>query len=223
MISYRRSIIVIVILILAILFIHLGTKNSMDIPVLKPLSTFDKRIGRWEYTGDVKLQDKVVDILGTDDYIEYVYKSPDNQTIDLYVSYFNSLREGKQFHSPKNCIVGSGSVVLRTDTINIPVKGDKMNLIPVNLMVLKRGDQKQLVLYWYQCRGRYIRSEYAEKIYRVVDSVSKRRTDGAFIRVISLGSSENMLPSLIDFTGQLIPVLEEYIPGSQILSEKEKK
>jgi len=223
MISYKRSLIIIVILILTIFFVIFGVDNSKDVPILKPLNTIDKKIGQWEYTGEIELKDQVIQILGSDDYIEYIYQSPDNQAIDLYVGYFSSLREGKQFHSPKNCIVGGGAIVLSTDTINIPVNGDKENFIPVNKMILKRGDQRQIVLYWYQCRGRYIRSEYTEKIYRVLDSIGMRRTDGSFVRIITTEEDDDTLASLVDFTGQLIPVLERYIPGSRLLSEDEKK
>lgn len=220
---YGRSLIVIVILALTALFVSLGTKKTTDIPIIKPLNTFDKRIGKWEYAGDVRFQDSVVTMLGVDDYIDHVYESTDNQRIDLYVSYFSSLWEGKQFHSPKNCIVGSGSEVLSTGTVDIHINGSDSNLVPVNIMIMKNRGERQIVLYWFQCRGRYIQSEYAEKVYRVIDSIVYKRTDGAFIRIIATErEGEDTLAELIDFTGQVIPILEEYIPGSRTLSREEK-
>jgi len=215
----RRTLIVIVILALTVLLIFFGPQRTIDVQILKPLNSFQRNIGKWEYAGEVKLQDKVVGMLGVDDYIEYIYESPDNQRIDLYVSYFESLREGKQFHSPKNCIVGSGSEVVSTGVVDLPIDGERGRKIPVNIMVMKNRGERQIVLYWFQCRGRYIRSEYAEKVCRVIDSMVSRRTDGAFIRIIaSEREDKDTSAELIDFTSRLVPVLEQYIPGRQLLS-----
>ena len=216
MISCTRSLIVIITLTLTIIFIYFGTQKSIEIPILKPLSTIDKKIGQWEYIEDVILKDKVLGMLGVDDYIQYVYQSHSNQQINLYVSYFSSLKEGKQFHSPKNCLVGSGSYVLRKETVSIPVKVGKKGTITVNAMIINNNGTKQFVLYWFQCRGRYIKSEYAEKIYRVLDSISYNRTDGAFIRIIGTQQNEeDILTPMIDFTRQLIPLLDSFIPGDR--------
>ena len=218
----RRSLIVIVILTLTVLLIFFGTQRTINVQILKPLHSFHQNIGKWEYAGEVKLQDKVVGMLGVDDYIEHIYESPDNQRIDLYVSYFASLREGKQFHSPKNCIVGGGSEVLSTGVVDVPVNGEISRKIPVNVMIMKNRGERQIVLYWFQCRGRYIRSEYAEKVCRVIDSMVSRRTDGAFIRIIaSEREDKDTSAELIDFTSRLVPVLEQYIPGRQLLSADE--
>jgi len=218
----RRSLIVIGILALTVLLVFFCTQRTSDTQILKPLHMFPRNIGMWEYVGEVKLQDKVIGMLGVDDYIEYVYESPDNLRIDLYVSYFSSMREGKQFHSPKNCIVGSGSEVLSTGSIDIPINDEKGRQIRVNIMTLKNKSERKIVIYWFQCRGRYITTEYAEKIYRVVDSMVYRRNDGAFVRIIASGrEGQDTLTKLIDFTGRLIPMLEQYIPGRQLLSADE--
>ena len=220
---FHRSLILIVILTLVIIFVFFGTQSSIEVPLLKPLETLNRRIGQWEYEGEVRLQNEIVDMLGVDDYIEYVYKSAHNQKIDLYVSYFSSLKEGKQFHSPKNCLVGAGSFLMKAEKVDIPINNGQSASVPVNVMHINNRGQKQTVIYWFQCRGRYIRSEYTEKIFRVVDSIFYNRTDGAFIRVIGTGKNEeDVLGSMINFTAQIIPILEEYIPGRQIHTNEVK-
>ena len=47
------------------------------------------------------------------------------------------------------------------------------------------GLDKQLVFYWYQGRGRVIASEYSGKFWMVADAISRNRTDGALVRVIT--------------------------------------
>jgi len=56
--------------------------------------------------------------------------------------------------------------------------------IIANKYLIQNGEQKELLVYWYQGRGRAVASEYWGKIYTVVDSVLIRRSDGAMVRVI---------------------------------------
>ena len=89
----------------------------------------------------------------------------------------------------------------------------KINTIKLDL---SNGRDKQVVLYWYQSRGRFISSEYWQKIYLVIDSITKKRTDGSFVRLIAPvenGNEEKALTDLKDFARLLVPVLQEYLPN----------
>jgi EpsI family protein len=80
--------------------------------------------------------------------------------------------------------------------------------------VIQRDQDKQLVLYWYQGRGRVIASEYAAKFWMVTDAVSKNRTDGALVRVITPIRNNEVVAqaSLVSFTQSLFPQLDEILP-----------
>ena len=56
--------------------------------------------------------------------------------------------------------------------------------IEVNRVVIEKGLDRQVVLYWYQSHGRVVASEYWGKIYTVVDAIRLNRTDAALVRVI---------------------------------------
>jgi len=49
---------------------------------------------------------------------------------------------------------------------------------------VEKGDEKSIVLYWYQSRDRVIASEYLAKIYLVLDAMRYRRSDTALVRVV---------------------------------------
>jgi EpsI family protein len=98
----------------------------------------------------------------------------------------------------------------------VQARHSKETPVEINEMILQKGIERQVVLYWYQCRGRFVRSEYMEKIYQVLDSIFKRRTDAAFIRIIAPargGDTDQTTKYLTRFTEQVIPILEQYIPG----------
>ena len=57
--------------------------------------------------------------------------------------------------------------------------------------VIENGKSRELMIYWYQGRGRMVASEYWGKVYTVLDSVRLRRSDAAMVRVtVPIAESE---------------------------------
>jgi EpsI family protein len=83
-----------------------------------------------------------------------------------------------------------------------------------NRYLIQNGGQKELLVYWYQGRGRAVASEYWGKIYTVVDSVRLRRSDGAMVRITApVGESEpEALHAAADLAAQVSTRLPEFIP-----------
>jgi EpsI family protein len=189
--------------------------HSESIKLNKPFTTFPRLIGEW--TGKEERFDQAVyDMLGVDDSYLANYYNHQGRDVQLYIGYYESQKEGQQIHSPKNCMPGSGWNITETSLEDITLKGDASKKIKVIKLLLEKDNQKQVVLYWYQSNGRFISSEYAQKIYMVVDSITKHRTDGSFVRLISPvqnNDEEAAIKHLKDFAVELIPVLKEYIPS----------
>jgi hypothetical protein len=70
------------------------------------------------------------------------------------------------------------------------------------------------LIYWYEGRGRVEANEYKDKIYTIWDSVWRRRSDGAMVRVMtSVGYDEaESAQAAIDLSAQLADKLSEFIP-----------
>ena len=123
-------------------------------------------------------------------------------------------------HSPLNCLPGAGWIPDRRSprsTITALDGASKTTrAIVVNRVVIEKGLDRQMVLYWYQSHGRVIASEYWGKIYTVVDAVRYNRTDAALIRVITpLGdqsSEEAAEARAVRFVQALFPQLSRYLP-----------
>lgn len=109
----------------------------------------------------------------------------------LYVGYYHSQRTGATYHSPQHCLPGGGWQI--TELRRVPVMGPHEREVTVNEVVIQKGLRRQLMLYWYQDRGRIVASEYWAKAYMVWDSLTQNRSDGALVRVS------------VDVTGDLAP------------------
>lgn len=186
-------------------------------PVREPLEGIPMRIGDWRGVDAVEFDQRVMDVLGVDDYVNRVYHNPEREAVGLYIGYYQSQRQGDTIHSPLNCLPGAGWNPVQKDRILITPEGNSP--IRVNRIVILKGTQKQLVLYWYQGHGRVIASEYSGKFYTVVDALRTNRTDAAMIRVIrpigDLNTESEMVAEkhAVDFVKALYPLLARYLPS----------
>jgi len=92
-----------------------------------------------------------------------------------------------------------------------------VNNSPVNRIVIKKGENVQLVYYWFQQRGRIFANEYLRKWYLFKDAVLLNRADGALVRITTaVNSMESIADAdrrLAEFYQQVAPVLPRYIPN----------
>lgn len=162
------------------------------------------------------MDSRVMDVLGVDDHIDRTYVNAGRFPASLYVGYYQSQRSGDTMHSPLNCLPGAGWNPSRRARISVPVEGG--DPIEVNRIVISKGLDRQLVLYWYQSHGRVVASEYWGKIYTVLDALRTNRTDAALVRVICpVGGADGAAEveaerQAIRFVQSFFPYLDDYLP-----------
>jgi len=179
----------------------------------KPLKDFPQAIGTWQKTGnDQILDDETLKVLRASDYLLRDFRKSDGQTANLYVGYYASQRSGATYHSPLNCLPGSGWTLSEPGKANIALP-DGSSFV-ANKYVIQNGDYKSMMVYWYQGRGRNVASEYWGKVYTVFDSVRLRRSDGAMVRVtVPIRESEAAAEqTAIEFASTASNVLPEFVP-----------
>ena len=88
--------------------------------------------------------------------------------------------------------------------------------LPVNRVLISKGDARQLVYYWFEQRGRHLTSEYNVKWYLLWDAIKRNRTDGSLVRVTTpipagttVAAAEKRMQ---EFLRIAYPKLEPYIP-----------
>jgi EpsI family protein len=204
---------VVIILLLAAAANHYFSKPDISLP-RKSLAEFPKELGDWAAISEQKMEGRSMEILQVDDYFIRNYRKPNGDVIGLYIGYFKSQREGKGIHSPRQCLPGSGWVPVDATVYQMAVPDHNPKTVPVNKFVMGKGLDRQLYLFWYHGRGRVYASEYWNKIYLIWDGLTKKRTDGALVRVNTpvIGNPEDALKTQSDFINLFFPLLKEYIP-----------
>jgi len=212
-----------VIVILAVLAVAAGAvaraDRHEDTPLRLAFSVFPMQLGDFQGFQQPPLSERVLEVLGLDDYISRAYSKDQKNWLGLYVGYWKSQRQGDTMHSPQNCLPAAGWEPVTQGLLTF---ADPRNPsgppLQVNRYVIQKGLERQLVLYWYQGRGRVVGSEYWSKIYLVVDAARLNRTDAAIVRVMrnidgpgpeAEAAAER---EILGFVNVLIPQLSTFLP-----------
>lgn len=188
-----------------------SVSHGEPIVAREPLRNLPYQLASWR--GEERpLQPQIVQAVNVSDYTNRLYLDPAEALVQLYIGYYDSQRTGSTIHSPKNCLPGAGWEPIRSGYATVSLPGRQP--IVVNEYVIQRDQDRQLVYYWYQGRGRVIAGEYSGKFWMVADAISRNRTDGALIRVITpiTDREAEARVRLRAFTQALVPYLDELIP-----------
>jgi EpsI family protein len=179
------------------------------------LAELPRALGPWTQSIDVPLAPEVRDVLGVDDYVNRTYVTQSGQPVSLYIGYYGSQRQGDTIHSPQNCLPGAGWQPVEGGRVPLDVNGQRLT---VNRYVIQKGLDRQVVLYWYQGRGRVVANEYANKFWLMLDAARLNRSDGALVRVVApvarsaSGSLTAADAAAADFTRAVFPRLATHLP-----------
>jgi EpsI family protein len=182
-------------------------------PPARPLSDFPSDIGSYRTVKEFPFDADTLKVLGVTDYTNRIYFSPTLGDVGLYIGYFRTQRTGATIHSPKNCLPGAGWQPTVSEIYQLTLSDGRK--VPVNLYVVRKDMDQQIVLYWYQSHGRVIASEYWGKFYMVADAIRLNRTDAALVRItapVRNGDLDAARNQAIAFAQQVAVDVEKVIP-----------
>jgi exosortase D (VPLPA-CTERM-specific) len=203
-------------LILAFLMSTQTESRTEIIPERMAFSRFPDQIGAWK--GErIRMEQIYVDELKFDDYILTNYSDGNGVPINFYVAYYGSQATGESSHSPRNCLPGGGWQIKDSSTKEIPEVMIGGAPLLVNRFEIRQGDAAQLVYYWFQGRNRVTTNEYMVKWYLLWDAITKKRTDGALVRLtIYVSKGDDMAEAdrrLVSFAKEIVGGLDDFIPN----------
>ncbi len=212
--SWRLALLLIVLLLSGVLINYWERAGEAHVD-RRALREFPSRVGNWQQFGpDERLPDDVLSVLRADDYLSRGYRAPDGTLASFYVGYYATQRNGATYHSPLNCLPGSGWEMREPALVEIK-PADGSPAFEANRYIVQNGDDREMLVYWYEGRGRRVASEYWGKIYTVIDSARRRRSDGAMVRVmVPIKSNEAAaLSAATNLAAEAASVLPGYVPN----------
>ena len=186
----------------------IGGRNEI-VPDRRDFTGFPDTLGEWRGRND-SLESVVLDVLKLDDYILANYQRGEEVPVNFYTAYYSSQRSGASAHSPASCLPGGGWRVDSRTQVQLD------HNLHANRFVVRMGDQRQLVYYWFKQRDRILTNEFVVKWYLLWDALTRNRTDGALVRLTT-----PLLPGedpevgdarLRDFARMVAAPLSQYVP-----------
>jgi EpsI family protein len=216
-----RTRVIVVLAVLAAASVSVARANrSEEVPIRISLSLFPMQIGEWQGVQRPPFTDKILAVLGLNDYLTRYYYNKNREVVDVYIGYWQSQQQGGAIHSPQNCLPGSGWEPESQGILTFPdPRTPGAPALNVNRYMIRKGTERQLVLYWYQSRGRIVGSEYWSKIYLVLDAARYNRTDAALVRLVipvanvSPEAEARAESQAIGFANAMLPALSAFLPN----------
>lgn len=202
-----------IVFLLATLAASYGIDFREKTPLVKPFSGLPLQLGEWNGTPSA-IEQQFLDALKLSDYAMIDYRNPAGRDVSFYVAYNSSQSKGEATHSPGTCLPGSGWDFRESGEASIAVTAG--STMRVSKAFMEKSGVRQLVYYWFPQRGRILTNLYQIKLYNFWDALTRQRTDGALVRIITPvygnetpGDAEVRLQG---FTKEIVPVLNSFLP-----------
>lgn len=154
-------------------------------PINQSFAAFPMVLNQWQGVRHA-LDEDIVGELDVTDYVmaDYLQNFDNERGINLYVAFYDSQRKGISPHSPKVCIPGGGWEIAEFSRETL-FGSETVNGMSVNRAVIRKGQNTQLVYYWFVERGGVVANEYYKKWLLFRDALVLNRSDGALVRVLT--------------------------------------
>ncbi len=186
---------------------------------------------------DDRFDESVYRVLNADYSLLREYRGGAHPAVWLYIGYYGTAKGGRPSHVPQACYTGQGFSIVEWTKVPVlspepsrPVPSpegtqraspEPSRPVPsqvagrVNKMHVKRGNEHQLILFWYQSKGRVLADGIEQNLHRLKNRLVYNRDDGAFVRLSTSMSPDNeaeALARLQNFAGELLRLLPAYWP-----------
>jgi EpsI family protein len=158
--------------------VHL-VPQAIAMPPIQSLENFPMTLGSWQGTRRFIDDEKTLQVLGCDSYIDINYVNSTHRQVSLLIVHYNYLGRGKFLHPPQSCFTGAGGIIEASGVLT-PYPD-----FPLNYMVVKEGGRTFLVYFWFLNRGRWVAKDTTSKLGNLYDALATRRTDGSLVRIIT--------------------------------------
>jgi EpsI family protein len=183
--SRRKALLVAIVLIFALQAIGSRIlRREPYLPSPPPLTNLPAEIGPWERLTDENVSAEALAMLGPDDYLARQYRSRgDVSPAELFVAYYKTQLQSKNAHDPKVCLPGAGWNPVESRLARVTLPGSGFSF-PVNYYRIKKEEDEEVVVYWFQTPKGVYTFEQQLRAHRVLDAILDNRTDMALVRII---------------------------------------
>lgn len=182
-------------------------------------STFPRTLGQWHQTGPAEvLGEGVARTLAADDYHQINLRADGVEApVGLFTAWYDDQSQGG-VHSPEICLPGNGWEIAWLERTDLAPRLGADRPFQINRAIIQKGEQRMMVFYWFEQKGRRVAWDIAAKFYLMVDGITTGRTDGGLVRLttpILRGESNDAAEArLLDVLKEVTGPLPRFMPAA---------
>jgi EpsI family protein len=184
-----------------------------DVPLSRALSN----IKGWTQGEAVPLSPQIVEALELDDYVNQSYFNG-QERVFLYIGYYFTTKKVGAAHDPLVCFPGQGWVVSDRQKGELSLNRNPTASISYTTMIVQRGEERQLILYWFQSYDQASADTFSQKVASLWKKLRHQGQDNAFVR-ISTPVADRLLSesrqTALSFVRTFYPGFLDYVKGGK--------
>ena len=183
--------------------------SAKSIPLRQALSNIDE----WQPGPFTILDDKIVNALELDDYLNQQFRQG-NDSVSFYIGYYLTAKKIGAAHDPMVCFPGQGWKITDRSSGQLSWKDDQEHTVNYSSMIGQLGQNRELIVYWFQSYDQTSPSTFLQKIKLMKNNIMRKSGDNAFCRVtVSLDNAtvEEAMALSADFIQSVYPVFQDYV------------
>jgi EpsI family protein len=179
-----------------------------------PLDQSLREVGGWkgfdQFSG---MDESVSDTLATDETLFRTYRKAD-KSVGVFIGYYSTLDKIGKPHSPLVCFPGQGWKTSSEQVRVINIPGEQNQELRVNSILAEKGQQRELVVFWFQAYDRAFPGTFQQKLGALWNKIRHGREENAFVR-ITVGVEGHKISEAVadasEFLGVFYPAFLRYI------------
>lgn len=192
----------------------LGTRPEAAIARV-PFSLFPREVAGWK-GAEAPVDEDSLRTLKATDHLSLNYVDAGGAYVNTWIAYYDAQYSGAAAHSPQVCIPGGGWEIESIQPREIAVdSGAASSRLTINRLVIRHGNERSLVYYWFVEGGEPIADETWAKLRLLKNAILYNRRDGALIRFVTPIQGSYDAPAdarLESFIRKFSPLLPQYLP-----------
>ncbi len=181
-----------------------------------PLKQYFQYIDKYNIIRHLELTDDAIKMLDLDDYLYAEYGGPYGK-VNLFIGYYYSAIKAYASHSPLICYPSNGWEIISQPTKHSNDVGS--HSVKYEEIITSLGNEKELVLYWYQAHHQTNTHIVKNKIDIGYNKFKHNSEQHAFVRVsVSLANStyQEAKKAAIDFIKTFYPQFIDFITEEKV-------
>ena len=162
---------------------------------------------------DIEVDDRTLELLETDDVLMREYRKEGYPPVEFCIIYASNNR--KVSHPPEICYRGGGWALEEKKPIVFSKRSGEFPEFSAIKLIIEKGDQKQLVLYWYKCNRKYTTNYYTQQINIVKSEITTGKSTSGLIRISTpiVNNDEDVAMMRVQkFSLKMLPSITKFLP-----------